>query len=60
MQEFSSSGTFIRTFGSSAPGEGQLLSLLAPWRSIQSGNVWVLDTLQATASQEFSATGTYL
>ena len=62
MQEFSSSGTFLKAFGSSAAGNGQLLSPGAVAIDA-SGNVWVLNGIGAQAGGrivEFSSSGSFI
>jgi RHS repeat-associated protein len=57
IQEFSSSGTFIRTFGSPGSGSGELTE---PDQNAldASGNVWVVD-YGNNRLMEFSAEGTF-
>ena len=62
IQEFSSAGTFVRSFGSSAPGNGQLSSPTAVAID-SSGDVWVLNGSGAQEGGrivEFSSSGTYM
>ena len=62
MQEFSSTGTHLATFGSSAPGNGQLLSPTAVAID-SSGDVWVLNGKGAQAGGrivEFSSSGSFI